>query len=119
RTSSCVIPPRSASDSASSSARSAVSATTPTSARPACLTRSSMRARPAALATTFTLGLRRRARRGPTVGRRRHRGEFRSRRGGGRLFRLLEHRLHPALPDHGLALASRVFGLALLPHREQ
>src|SRR2546422_2344843 len=115
RTSSLLIPPRAASESASSSARSAVSETAPTSASISRLTGSSMWARASALASAFPL-------RSRSSGRRSIRGRdgHERRRGllGCLLLRFLEHRLHAALAQC-LPLAPHVLRLALLEDREQ
>src|SRR2546423_13832655 len=110
------MPPRAASDSASSSARSAVSATAPTSASIIRLTGSSMGPRPAALPATLTLLLCGRRR---TVGavHRRNRCERGCRLRGGGVLRALELRLEPGLGD-GDVLAPCELRLPLLPHRQ-
>src|SRR6476620_2909494 len=115
RTSSLLVPPCWARDSASSSARSAVSVTAPTSASSSRLTGSSMRARPPALAALFAL-----CSCGGVCGSIRGRDGYEGRRGllGGILLGLLERCLQAALAQD-VALAPRVFRLALLEDREE
>src|SRR3954454_10142810 len=120
RTSSRLIPPFAASVSASSSARSAVSATAPTSASKSRLTGSSMR--PCAPSLPTPLSLRRdtgcAAVAAVAAVHGRDRREVLHRLRGGRLFRLLEGLLEAAL-RHRHVLAARELGLALLPDRQQ
>src|SRR6185312_17203010 len=115
RTSSLLIPPRWASESASSSARSAVSATAPTRASASRLTGSSMGASTPALPAL--LALRGRSRRCRAVDRR-NRCERRSRLLCKLLLGLLHRFLETAL-RHNLALAPCVLGLPLLEHAEE
>src|SRR5439155_1261983 len=114
------MPPRSASESASCSARSAVSETAPSAARTTCssrsrsLSRSAMRPRLTALATPFPLRLR--ARDCALDGR--NGRERRSRLGCGGVLGLLERRLagrglHVDVPP------PRELRLAFLPDRQQ
>src|SRR5262249_17030791 len=112
-------PPCSASDSASSSTRSAVSDTAPRTASASCLTRSSMRTSAAPLPPPLPLRLRRGLRGGcfHAVDAR-YREQLGRRLCGRGLLCLFEPRFDAALAD-GLALAACELRLSLLPDRQQ